>query len=278
MVKEKYVPITIHYFGNKVAAAHMMHGEDGSSTISDIHPCSPCNKLGSISHMLLLVETFLLYNSSLPVILRSYIQRGITIVDCNGSMFVVDPSNPLIRSASKEGVLRAPCLSKVSTGYTKPGEGFHFFYKTGNVFSQWHPMKFEADGRAYNCMEQYMMHKKALLFGDGDSATRIMTATVPRVQKALGRGVVGFKKEVWDYVAINIVYAGNKAKFMQNEDACAALRKTKGKTLVEASPTDKIWGIGLSKDHVHANNIIEWRGTNLLGITLTKLRWDVFGS
>src|SRR3954466_8109738 len=127
-----------------------------------------------------------------------------------------------------------------------PGEEFTFFWS--GPFSQWHRCRFTVAGKTYNCAEQYMMEQKALLFDDRQTAERIMQAGHPRTQKALGRQVRGFLKEHWDAVAREVVYRGNWAKFTQDPELHAALLATAGTTLVEASPHDTVWGIGLAEE------------------------------
>ncbi|MDF2936414.1 MAG: cyclohydrolase [Paenibacillaceae bacterium] len=157
-------------------------------------------------------------------------------------------------------------------------ERFTFFYRTESPFSQWHPADFEIGGVQYNCAEQYMMHRKAVLFGDHLMAERILSAFTPREQKALGRKVQGFDKNLWEAHCKQFVYEANHGKFTQNPLLLETLLATKGTTLVEASPTDRIWGVGLEEDDPRIRNRATWRGTNWLGEILTKLREDLLAS
>jgi ribA/ribD-fused uncharacterized protein len=152
-------------------------------------------------------------------------------------------------------------------------EKFTFFWD--GVFSQWYPSEFTINGIRYNCAEQWMMASKARLFGDKDSEKAIMKASHPRDQKALGRKVKNFNQKQWELVARHIVYTGNQAKFGQNLDLKRALLKTEGTTLVEASPLDTVWGIGLDKKDKRAKSRETWRGTNWLGEVLTNLREEI---
>ena len=120
-----------------------------------------------------------------------------------------------------------------------------------------------------------MMYQKAMLFGDERMAERILEAAKPGKQKKLGRQVRGFDQEIWFQNAKLIVYRGNYAKFTQNENLKKRLFKTKGTTLVEASPTDIIWGIGLSEQDPRCQDRKQWQGTNWLGEVLTQLREDL---
>lgn len=139
-------------------------------------------------------------------------------------------------------------------------------------FSQWWPCKFTVNGVTYNSAEQYMMAQKAILFQDTKTLRSIMLATTPNVCKFLGRQVKGFDSKIWNDNCYNIVLHGNIAKFSQNEELKIDLVATKGKYLVEASPYDHIWGIGMSKDHPDCGDPSKWKGTNLLGFALTEAR------
>ncbi len=155
-------------------------------------------------------------------------------------------------------------------------EQFTFFWH--GPFSQWHGCRFKIDGVVYNCAEQYMMAQKAILFNDKESLARIMASTSPRIQKGLGRKVRGFNQSKWNAQARGIVYRGNWAKFTQNEDLMRLLLATRGTTLVEASPSDTIWGIGLGEDEPLAWDRKTWRGKNWLGEVLTRVRNDIIKS
>jgi ribA/ribD-fused uncharacterized protein len=154
-----------------------------------------------------------------------------------------------------------------------PTEQFTFFWH--GPFSQWHGCRFKVAGVSYSCAEQYMMAQKAVLFKDDDALEEIMAAASPRIQKALGRKVRGFNQSKWDGCARDIVYRGNWAKFTQNEDLQKLLMATQGTTLVEASPADILWGIGLGEDDPRAMDRKSWRGKNWLGEVLTRVRDDI---
>ena len=149
---------------------------------------------------------------------------------------------------------------------------FTFFFTEAHPFSQWYRSRFEALGHTFNCAEQYMMFGKAQLFGDVEVAQEILAADHPRTHKALGRKVRGFDDARWRREREGIVHAGNRAKFGQSPELRAALLATAGTTLVEASPYDRIWGIGLAATDPRAQDPTQWRGQNLLGQILTRLR------
>jgi ribA/ribD-fused uncharacterized protein len=152
---------------------------------------------------------------------------------------------------------------------------FTFFFTEASPFSQWYRCSFTAGDATFNCAEQYMMHGKALLFDDREMAARILAAQHPREHKALGRKVKGFDDAAWKRAREGIVRAGNHAKFTQNAELRELLLATRGTTLVEASPYDKIWGIGLAASDPRAQDPAQWRGQNLLGTILTALRDDL---
>ena len=143
------------------------------------------------------------------------------------------------------------------------------------VFSQWHHTPFTLEGETFATAEQWMMFAKASLFGDSDRASQILATPDPAVQKRLGQVVSGFDQAVWDRWKIEIVYSGNVAKFGQNEGAHRQLRNTGSTMLVEANPRDWIWGIGRSLDDLQGHEPANWRGQNLLGRILTKVRQDL---
>ena len=148
-------------------------------------------------------------------------------------------------------------------------EKFTFFWR--GEFSQWYPAKMTINNIEYNTCEQYMMASKAIMFNDRDTLVKIMNAKSPRDQKALGREVKNFDKDTWETEARNIIYNGNLAKFSQHPTLRAKLLATEG-TLVEASPKDCIYGIGLAEDDPKAQNRTTWLGTNWLGEVLTRVR------
>lgn len=140
------------------------------------------------------------------------------------------------------------------------------------IFSQWYPAPFEIDGIRYATAEHYMMAEKARLFGADDIRRQIIASAHPKQAKDLGRQVIGFKNDIWNACRFDIVCEGNRAKFIQHPDLKRFLLGTGSRILVEASPVDAIWGIGLAQDDPRAQNPLQWRGLNLLGFALMKVR------
>ncbi|NNB88769.1 NADAR family protein [Corallococcus exiguus] len=152
---------------------------------------------------------------------------------------------------------------------------FTFFWKEDSFFSQWHPSVFTVDGVRYTCAEQYMMAGKARLFGDTRVLEQMLRAATPKQHKALGRKVSPFDAALWERERERIVHEGNHAKFTQHPHLLEALLATAGTELVEASPLDRIWGVGLSAEDPRIQDPSTWRGLNLLGKVLTRLREDL---
>jgi ribA/ribD-fused uncharacterized protein len=149
---------------------------------------------------------------------------------------------------------------------------YFFFYKIKSPFSQWYKSNFKVDEITFNCAEQYMMYKKAMLFDDVETANKILKTKNQREQKQLGRMVRNFNQAVWDKNCKDIVYKANWEKFTQNKELKKILLETKGTILVEASPNDTIWGIGLSIENPDRFDKSKWKGKNWLGEILTDVR------
>ena len=158
----------------------------------------------------------------------------------------------------------------------KEGDGkFVFFWKLhhkNEEFSNWYPREFVIEGIRYNCVEQYMMAKKAILFGDVTIYQQIMQTEDPGKCKDLGKLVRNFDPATWDSCKYEIVYNGNHAKFTQNPDLMAKLKATGDAVMAEASPSDINWGIGMSADDPKAKQPDQWQGENLLGKILMEIR------
>lgn len=151
---------------------------------------------------------------------------------------------------------------------------YTFFWKSNSPFSNWYKSKFIHNGIIYNCSEQYMMYQKALLFNDLKTAQKILETESPKEQKDLGRQIKNFNPDVWDKNCFSIMLKGLKEKFLQNEDCLNALEQAKNTILVEASPVDRIWGIGYAEDSA-LNHIDSW-GENRLGKLLNQVIIEIF--
>lgn len=140
------------------------------------------------------------------------------------------------------------------------------------IYSNWEPSKFFWNGMEFNCGEQYMMYRKAEIFGDERIAKLVMEAKLPGHQKALGREVCDFDPDYWSSVCVDVMVEGLTCKFKQNPTMKEELLATGDRIIAEASPVDKIWGIGLNENDPRALLPSLWLGQNLLGITLMKVR------
>lgn len=146
---------------------------------------------------------------------------------------------------------------------------------TKSCFSQWWQSAFSLDIHGYCCMEQYMMAEKARLFEDSDTEEKIMLNQDPAKIKTLGRQVKNFDEMLWNKYKYTIVLEGNFHKFSQNRSLFYFLLNTKDKILVEASPVDKIWGIGLNQTSPEITDPLKWQGENLLGFALMEVRAEI---
>lgn len=162
-----------------------------------------------------------------------------------------------------------------------PTPSFFFFWghqpsKDGSVtkscFSQWWHSPFTVDGKTYPTAEHWMMAGKATLFGDTTIEKEILAAPSPQTVKALGRRVANFNQDTWNEHKFDIVTTGNFHKFSQHPELKEFLLATRKKVLVEASPMDRVWGIGLGENNENAHKPANWRGQNLLGYALMVVR------
>ena len=143
---------------------------------------------------------------------------------------------------------------------------------TKSCFSQWWVAPFEVDGVTYQTAEHWMMAAKAGLFNDDDALQKILAAETPAKAKEMGRLVQNFDPTVWDQHKFDIVVMGSLQKFAQNGELKKFLLGTGDRVLVEASPVDRIWGIGMKSDNPAARNPSLWKGDNLLGFALMEAR------
>lgn len=149
-----------------------------------------------------------------------------------------------------------------------------YFWSVNDIdygcFSQWYKTEFEENDVWFNCSEQYMMAKKALLFGDYEVYEKIMKTDSPKNMKALGRKIKGFDPKLWNNHRYEIVLCGNMLKFGYDAELLEKLQETGDAIIAEASPYDKIWGIGMKKRKGLTEK--DWCGDNLLGKVLMEVR------
>jgi ribA/ribD-fused uncharacterized protein len=168
------------------------------------------------------------------------------------------------------------------------GESFGFLLFWGHTpradgrlsdacFSQWWASQFEIEGVTYKTAEHWMMASKARLFEDAEALEQILAADTPAKAKKLGRGVRGFDESRWKKERFEIVTRGSVAKFSSTPELRKYLLGTGNAILVEASPYDRVWGIGLSRDHSDARDPFKWQGSNLLGFALIRARAILLG-
>jgi ribA/ribD-fused uncharacterized protein len=144
---------------------------------------------------------------------------------------------------------------------------------TKACFSQWFPCEFVESDVVYKTAEHYMMAAKARLFDDIEILKLILQANSPNEAKGLGRKIENFNSEIWDHHKYQIVVQANLLKFSQNQELKEFLLSTEDKVIVEASPYDKIWGIGMLESDESINNPLLWNGENLLGFALMEVRY-----
>lgn len=151
----------------------------------------------------------------------------------------------------------------------------HVFF-WGSIFSNWNDCKFEFtafnETHSFSNSEQAFMWCKAMHFNDFDTAKEILETPNPRENKGLGRKVKNFNVENWMINGYIYMVAVNQAKFSQIDSYKETLVSTGDKTIVEASPYDKIWGIGLHWEDDRVLDESNWDGMNLLGKALMEVR------
>jgi len=165
------------------------------------------------------------------------------------------------------------------------GNSIEFLYFWGHTksetlvkkqcLSQWYESSFEFEEVTYKTAEHWMMAQKALLFNDHKSFKKIIDSPSPKHVKSIGREIKNFGPDIWNDNKYHIVYYGNLHKFTQNTALFNFLKSTQDKYLIDASPSDEIWGIGLSEHSEHIDNPYLWKGENLLGFALMEVRDEI---
>lgn len=146
---------------------------------------------------------------------------------------------------------------------------------TKSCLSQWYPAPFEIDALYYPTAEHFMMAEKARLFEDSETLDKILLAKSPAQAKKFGRMVKNYDDRKWKEQCSTSVVKGNIEKFTQNPKLGEFLINTNKRILVEASPVDRIWGIGLAAEDPRAEDPQQWRGSNLLGFALMSARAQI---
>ncbi len=162
---------------------------------------------------------------------------------------------------------RESLLHDVANGLTFD---YHTFW--GGPFSQWEISPFEHQGDTYVTAEHFMMVQKARTFGDKEAERRMFSTDDPRAVKAVGRDVRVYSDPVWAARRYDAVLLGSFLKFTQSKEHYDVLMATGTQILVEASPDDRIWGVGWAPPDPRAKDPKKWDGENLLGFALTQVR------
>lgn len=159
------------------------------------------------------------------------------------------------------------------TPLTEDPADYLFFYRTAHPFSNFHPSPFEVGGRLFQTSEQYLMWRKALHFGDEHAAEQVLAARTPAECKRWGRRVRGFDETEWRQVRDEVALDTVRQKFTRNRKMREALLATGNLILVEAAPSDRIWGIGYGERAAWEHRPT-W-GENLLGRALMQVRAEL---
>ncbi|XP_052256945.1 uncharacterized protein LOC127862041 [Dreissena polymorpha] len=197
----------------------------------------------------------------------------------NPILFVREMSStPVKRKQNSSGTPRKAKKAKQEdanpNNFTEDDKHVFFFGKKC-VFSQFHPAYFVEGDLKFNCMEQYMHYHKAATFKDKQMQKQILASDDPLTHKKLGRKVSKFDPKVWGSVSLEVVKRGSKLKYNQNLEMKRILYGTHPKQLVEASPRDRLWGVGMGQSNPKIHDPKNWRGKNLLGEVLTGVRYEM---
>ena len=149
---------------------------------------------------------------------------------------------------------------------------FHNPNEENAYLSNWYPSPFTVEKKNFSSMEQFMMYRKAICFGDEAVAKNILSTDDASQIKALGRQVKNYDEHIWNGIRQIVVYKGLLAKFSQNKDLKDRLKFTGEAILAECAVKDLIWGVGLSMKDPDRLDKTKWKGQNLLGYTLMMVR------
>lgn len=209
-------------------------------------------------------------------ILRPVLNEARQLPEYRGKAFMnVDKLILNGQSYSVEQLQRLPLQLQPENIATKTvDDKYVCFWTRDSVFSNFYKSPFQLGGKSFSCVEQYIMYQKALLFDDQEKANSIMEVDDPALQKSLGNQVANFDMNTWKIEAPKLVMDALKAKFDQHPRLKQKLLDTRGKELVEASPTDRYWGVGLRMSDPAIKNKVNW-GQNKLGKLLMELRDNI---
>ncbi len=161
------------------------------------------------------------------------------------------------------------CTDKYAIFYTEWPSNFCKTHFTWETFGEKHE---------FFCTEQAFMWAKAKFFNDEETAEKILAEELePMVCKRLGRQVKNYDDKAWDEVRYEMMLKPNVERFTQDLVLQRRILDPKfdGLVFVEASPYDKIWGIGLKQDDPRCEDEKSWLGRNLLGRVITEARAEV---
>ena len=150
-----------------------------------------------------------------------------------------------------------------------------FFYEADGkdgYLSNWYISPFTLDGIIFNCMEQFIMYRKCMVFGDTEAAEKVLATDDPKEQKHIARGAKGYDDRVWGGLRQVIAMRGLIEKFRQNPELKEKLLSTGDAYLVESTYRDKTWACGRNLSGKGKNDISEWTGQNILGFALMQAR------
>lgn len=150
-----------------------------------------------------------------------------------------------------------------------------YFFRKENPFSNFYPCKFKYDGKTFYNSEQAFMYEKARTFNDYTIMNKILTITDPKECKKLGRHVKNYNEYFWDAIREQVMFNVLVCKFKDNPNLWNKLNDTNDSILVEASPYDLIWGVGLSETDSRIKDEKNWKGQNLLGKVLMQVRYKL---
>lgn len=150
----------------------------------------------------------------------------------------------------------------------------HVIFYNDKILTNFSSCTFWVDDQIFNSSEQYFMYQKAIHFKDHETAKLILKATNPAEAKRLGRQVKNYNDKSWNAIRDFVMCHGLYNKFTQSKPHKEYLMRDEfyGKLFVEASPIDRIWGVGMDIDNPDIDDESKWLGENALGQLLTSIR------